>query len=131
MSRVVIGCPVAVLRSHWSAVPTPLFDNISQLLGDSFSVSQQPPICELPSHYSMVQPIKIITLLLLRFLHSAVSIINQLLLGYCLLLLCHVRSRIIYHPTNYEQRIRTVLLSSAGVKNLLCLVLQNSNHCWQ
>ena len=49
-----------------------------------------------------VQPIKIITLLLLRFLYSAVSNINQLLLGYCLLLLCQVRSRIIYHPTNYE-----------------------------
>ena len=53
MSSVVIGCRVAVPRSHWSAVPTPLFDNISQLFGDSFSVSQQPPICELPSHYSM------------------------------------------------------------------------------
>ena len=43
MSRVVIGCHVAVPRSHWSAVPTPLFDNISQLLRDSISVSQQPP----------------------------------------------------------------------------------------
>ena len=27
---------------------------ISQLLGDSFSVSQQPPICEFPSHSSLV-----------------------------------------------------------------------------
>ena len=39
----VIGCRVAVPRSHWSAVPTPLFIYISQLLRDSFSVSQQPP----------------------------------------------------------------------------------------
>ena len=54
MSEVVIGCRVAMPRSHWSAVPTPLFDNISQLLGDSFSVSQQPPICELPSHSSLI-----------------------------------------------------------------------------
>ena len=53
MSRVVIGCRVAVPRSHWSAVPTPLFDNISQLLRDSFSVSQQPSIWEPPSHSSM------------------------------------------------------------------------------
>ena len=44
MSRVVIGCRVAMPCSHWSALPTPLFDNISQLLGDSFSVSQQSPI---------------------------------------------------------------------------------------
>ena len=29
MSRVVIGCRVAVPRSHWSAVPTPLFDNMA------------------------------------------------------------------------------------------------------
>ena len=49
----VIGCRVAVPRSHWSAVPTPLFIYISQLLRDSFSVSQQPPIWEPPSHYSM------------------------------------------------------------------------------
>ena len=28
---------------------------ISQLLGDSFSVSQQPPICEFPSHSSLLQ----------------------------------------------------------------------------
>ena len=49
----VIGCRVAVPRSHWSAVPTLLFIYISQLLRDSFSVSQQPPIWEPPSHYSM------------------------------------------------------------------------------
>ena len=30
-------------RSHWSAVPTLVFDNISQLLRDSFSISEQPP----------------------------------------------------------------------------------------
>ena len=53
ISRVVIGCRVTLPRSHWSAVPTPLFDNITQLLRDSFSVSQQPPIWEPPSHYSM------------------------------------------------------------------------------
>ena len=53
MSRVVIGCLAAMPRSHWSAVSTPLFDNISQLLRDSFSVSQEPPIWEPPSHYSM------------------------------------------------------------------------------
>ena len=29
---LVIGCRVAVPRSHWSAVPTPLFDNISHFL---------------------------------------------------------------------------------------------------
>ena len=40
-------------RSHWSAVSTPLFDNISQLLRDSFSVSQELPICEFPSHSSL------------------------------------------------------------------------------
>ena len=56
MSRVVIGCCVAVPRSHWLAVPNPLFDNISQLLGDSFSASQQPPICEFPSHSSLDAP---------------------------------------------------------------------------
>ena len=49
----VIGCHVAMPRSHWSAVPTPLFIYISQLLRDSFSVSQQPPIWDPPSHYSM------------------------------------------------------------------------------
>ena len=49
----VIGCHVAVPRSYWSAVPTPLFIYISQLLRDSFSVSQQPPIWEPPSHSSM------------------------------------------------------------------------------
>ena len=49
----MIGCRVAVPRSHWSAIPTPLFDKISQLLGDSFSVSLQPPICEFPSHSSL------------------------------------------------------------------------------
>ena len=53
MSRVVIGYCVAVPRSHWSAVPTPLFIYISHLLRDSFSVSQQPPIWETPSNYSM------------------------------------------------------------------------------
>ena len=31
-------------------------NNISQLLRDSFFVSQQPPIWEPPSHYSMVPP---------------------------------------------------------------------------
>ena len=51
---LVIGCCVAVPCSHWSAVPTPLFIYISQLLRDSFSVSQQPLIWEPPSHYSMV-----------------------------------------------------------------------------
>ena len=40
-------------RSYWLAVPTPLFIYISQLLRDSYSVSQQPPIWEPPSHYSM------------------------------------------------------------------------------
>ena len=50
----MIGCCVAVPLSYWSAVPTPLFIDISQLLRDSFSVSQQPPILEPPSHYSMV-----------------------------------------------------------------------------
>ena len=59
MSSVVIGCRVAVPRSHWSAVPTPLFDNISQLLRDSFSVSQQPPIWEPSSHYSMGQALRV------------------------------------------------------------------------
>ena len=49
----VIGCRVAVPHSHWSAVPTLLFIYISQLLRDSFFVSQQPPIWEPPSHYSM------------------------------------------------------------------------------
>ena len=53
MSRVVIGCHVAMPRSHWSAVSTPLFNNISQLLRDSFSVTKQPPICEFPSHSSL------------------------------------------------------------------------------
>ena len=48
------GCRVAVPRSHWSAVPAPLFIYISQLVRDSFSVSQLPPIWEPPSHYSMV-----------------------------------------------------------------------------
>ena len=51
----VIGCRVAVPRSYWSAVPTSLFIYISQLLRDSFSVSQQPPIWEPPSHYSMIR----------------------------------------------------------------------------
>ena len=32
-------------------------NNISQLLWDSFPVSQQPPIWEPPSHYSMVEPL--------------------------------------------------------------------------
>ena len=50
----VIGCRVAVPCSHWSAVPTPLFIYISQLLRDSFFVSQQPPIWEPPSHFSMI-----------------------------------------------------------------------------
>ena len=50
----MIGCCVAVLRSHWSAVPTLLFIYKSQLLRDSFFVSQQPPIWEPPSHFSMV-----------------------------------------------------------------------------
>ena len=50
----VIGCCVAVPRSYWSAVPTPLFIYISQLLRDSFSVYQQSPIWEPPSHYSML-----------------------------------------------------------------------------
>ena len=39
----VIGCSVAVPHSYWSAVATPLFIYISQLLRDSFSVSRQPP----------------------------------------------------------------------------------------
>ena len=51
----VIICCVAVPRSHWSAVPILLFIYISQLLRDSFSVSQQPPIWEPPSHYSMIK----------------------------------------------------------------------------
>ena len=33
-------------------------NNISQLFRDSFSVSQQPPIWEPPSHYSMREPVK-------------------------------------------------------------------------
>ena len=56
----VIGCRVAVPRSHWSAVPTPLFIYIAQLLRDSFSVSQQPPIWEPPSHYSMLATLDIL-----------------------------------------------------------------------
>ena len=52
----VIGCRVAVPRSYWSVVPIPLFIYISQLLRDSFSVSQQPHIWEPPSHYSMPVP---------------------------------------------------------------------------
>ena len=54
----VIGCCVAVPHSYWSAVPTPLFIYISQLLRDSFSISQQPPIWEPPSHYSMAKGMK-------------------------------------------------------------------------
>ena len=54
----VIGCCVAVPRSYWSAVPTPLFFYISQLVRDSFSVSQQPPNWEPPSHYSMAVPVE-------------------------------------------------------------------------
>ena len=49
----MIGCRVAVPRSHWLAVPTLLFIYIYKLLRDSFSVSQPPPIWEPPSHYSM------------------------------------------------------------------------------
>ena len=49
----VIGCCVTVPRSYWSAVPTPLLIYISQLLRDSFSVSQQPPLWDACSHYSM------------------------------------------------------------------------------
>ena len=49
----MIGCCVAVPRSHWLAVPTPLFIYISQLFRDSFSVSQQLTIWKPPSHYSM------------------------------------------------------------------------------
>ena len=52
----VIGFHVAVPRSYWSAIPTPLFIYISQLLRDSFSVCQQPPIWDPPSHYSMPTP---------------------------------------------------------------------------
>ena len=40
----VIGCRVAVPRSHWSAVPTLLFIYISQLLRDSFSGNLLPII---------------------------------------------------------------------------------------
>ena len=47
------GRPHPECKSYWSAVPTPLFDNISQLLSDSFSVSQLPLIWEPPFHYSM------------------------------------------------------------------------------
>ena len=50
----MIGCRVALPHSYWSAVPTPLFIYIYQLFRDSFSVSQQPPIWEPPSHYSML-----------------------------------------------------------------------------
>ena len=49
----MIGCRVTVPRYYWSAVPTLLFIYISQLLKNSFSVSQQPPIWEPPSHYSI------------------------------------------------------------------------------
>ena len=38
---------------------TTYFIYISQLLRDSFSVSQQPPICEPPSHYSMIDTVDI------------------------------------------------------------------------
>ena len=37
-------------------------NNISQLLRDSFSVSQQPPIWEPPSHYSMFRTLKLFKL---------------------------------------------------------------------
>ena len=53
MSKVVIGCRVAVPHSHWSIVPTLLFIYISQFFGDSFSVSQEPPIGKFPSHSSL------------------------------------------------------------------------------
>ena len=59
----VIGCRVAVPRSHWSAVPTLLFIYIAQLLRDSFFVSQQPPIWEPPSHYSMWPVLTLATVL--------------------------------------------------------------------
>ena len=39
-----------------------LFIYISQLLRDSFSVSQQPPIWEPPSHYSMFRTLKLFKL---------------------------------------------------------------------
>ena len=43
-----------VFNSLLIGCPTHLFIYISQLLRDSFSVSQQPPIWEPPSHYSMI-----------------------------------------------------------------------------
>ena len=44
MSRVVmIGCCVSVPRSHWLAVPTPLFDNIMFFLGTHFLYLSNPP----------------------------------------------------------------------------------------
>ena len=54
----VIGCRVAVPRSYRSVIPTPLFIYISQLLRDSFSVSQQPPIWDPCSHYSMLNTLQ-------------------------------------------------------------------------
>ena len=49
------GFSVGQLASLYTrSAPTKNWDaDISQLLRDSFSVSQQPPIWEPPSHYSM------------------------------------------------------------------------------
>ena len=58
----MIGCHVAVPCSHWSAVPTPLFDNMAAACLQHFPVVEglifcisATPIWKPPSHYSMKQ----------------------------------------------------------------------------
>ena len=50
----VIGCRIAVTIGRLSPLSCLYTIYMSQLLRDSFSVSQQPPIWEPPSHYSMI-----------------------------------------------------------------------------
>ena len=71
----MICCRVPVPFSHCSPLPCLITRQlhvcyISQLLRDSFSVSQQPPIWEPPSHYSMTNILMLIRVLLVISLFS-------------------------------------------------------------
>ena len=78
----MIGCCVAVPRSHWSAVPTALFIYISQLLRDSFSVPFLLPIIPCFDASKLVQNVDFIQRYLL------VKVINQYKPGCCLWARC-------------------------------------------
>ena len=132
--------------SHWSAVPTLLFFYISQLLRDSFSVYQQPPIWEPPSHYSMSKALisdlqsrfaiifaKVLNMRLLSFLIKKILIKCRKHKGFLLLFTIKTLGHQVGPPTSRQyvattwEKISELIDWIGGELAALALVMQHGN----